>query len=163
MFMDATLAEKALEIIELYGYFGIFIIMILDNIGFPIPSEIVLPIVGYMSQQGVMNLYVAAIVGASGSLIGGVMVYYVAKTKGREIISKLLISEKYLIKGENWFKKYGHITVLFGRLIPIVGKAISFPAGVARMDFIKYISYSYLGYLGWCSIFLYSGYAISKL
>lgn len=160
--MDITLTEKAIEIIKLYGYYGIFIIMILDNIGFPLPSEIILPLAGYMAQQGAMNLYVAAIMGSTGSLIGGIMIYYVAKTEGRKIILKLLISEKYIAKGEKWFKKYGHITVFFARLVPFIGKAISIPAGIARMDFIKYISYSYLGYLGWCSILLYSGYAMSN-
>lgn len=164
--MDASLnylAENALETIRLYGYLGLFLIMMLDNIGFPIPSEIVLPVVGYISLQGAMNLYLAILVSATGSLLGGVLVYYIGKTKGRKIISKLLISERNLIKAENWFKKYGHNAIFFARLIPFVGKAVSFPAGVAKMDSVKYISYSYAGYLAWSSILIYLGYAMLNL
>lgn len=154
------LAEHALEIIGLYGYAGLFFIMMLDNIGVPIPSEIVLPMVGYVSLHGVLNPYIAILVGTAGSLAGGFLVYYVGKTRGRKIISKLLLSEEHVTNAENWFKKYGHSAIFFARLIPFLGKTISLPAGVSRMDQRKYLGYSSLGYLVWNTVLIYSGYSI---
>lgn len=154
------LAENALEIIGLYGYAGLFFIMMLDNIGVPIPSEIVLPLVGYVSLQGALNPYIAILVGTTGSLAGGFLVYYIGKTKGRSITSKLLLSEEHITNAENWFKKYGQSAIFFARLVPFLGKTISLPAGVARMDMGRYLGYSSLGYLVWNTVLIFSGYSI---
>ena len=127
------------------GYLGIFIGMFLESTIVPIPSEIIMIPAGIASAKGVMNIYIATLVGTIGNIAGAVFSYYLALT---------------IVKIEVFFKKYGTISVFIGRLLPGFRHFISLPAGLAKMDFKLFLFYTSLGATIWTSILSFSGYLI---
>ena len=148
------------------GYLGIFIGMFLESTIVPIPSEIIMIPAGIASAKGVMNIYIATLVGTIGNIAGAVFSYYLALTMGRKIILKIgkyfFIKPETIIKIEVFFKKYGAISVFIGRLLPGFRHFISLPAGLAKMDFKLFLFYTSLGATIWTSILSFSGYLIGE-
>jgi membrane protein DedA with SNARE-associated domain len=152
--------------IETIGYFGIFIGMFLESSFFPMPSEIIMIPAGMSAAKGNMNIYLVVLSGVSGSLFGALFNYFLAVTLGRSIIFKIgkyfFIKESAVIKIEQYFKKHGSISTFIGRLIPGVRQYISLPAGIARMNLVKFSIYTSLGAGIWCIILTYLGYFFGK-
>ncbi|HEX2987880.1 MAG TPA: DedA family protein, partial [Chloroflexota bacterium] len=127
----------------------------------PLPSEIIMPLAGWMVYRGVFDFWIAVIAGTVGNTLGSTIAYWVGSIGGRPIIAKygryVLISEHDLDIADRWFAKYGHSAVLFSRLLPVVRTFISFPAGVTRMNFGKFVLYSTLGALPWVAALCYAG------
>lgn len=146
------------------GYLGIFIGMFLESTIIPIPSEIIMIPAGIASAKGVMNIYIATLVGTIGNIAGAVFSYYLALTLGRKIILKIgkyfFIKPETIIKIEEFFKKHGSLSVFIGRLLPGFRHFISLPAGLAKMDFKLFLLYTSLGATIWTSILSFSGYLI---
>jgi len=150
------------------GYAGIALLMAIESACIPLPSELIMPYAGAMSDAGVraalgtqygvtlspFNLILAAIAGAIGCNIGSEIAYWVGATGGRKAIEKygrfVLISKHELEIADRWFQKRGDIIILIGRLLPVVRTFIAFPAGVARMNRVKFHVYTFLGSLPWC-------------
>ncbi|MDQ9019779.1 DedA family protein [Acinetobacter sichuanensis] len=151
------MTEWIISILEQLGYFGIALLMFLDNVFPPIPSEVIMPSAGLAASQGQLILTGVIIAGSTGSILAAALLYWI----GRKIPQKTLLHwveqyGKYLFiqvkdvkKSLNWFEKYGHRIVFFGRMIPAVRSLISIPAGMSGMPFWKFILYSSLGTMIW--------------
>jgi len=156
-----------LQLSEQAGYTGIIFLMAIESSFIPFPSEAIIPPAAYLASQGQMNVYLIIIFGTLGSLIGAVVNYFLAFYLGRTIIYRiaghkmskcLLINCKKVEKAENFFLKYGGISTLLGRLVPVVRQLISLPAGFAKMKFLKFAILTSLGSSVWVSILAFLGY-----
>ncbi|MEM4267095.1 MAG: DedA family protein, partial [Candidatus Nanoarchaeia archaeon] len=155
------LVNTITSIISSIGYVGIAILMALESMVTPVPSEIVMPFVGYLIAQGKFTFLTAAIVSAVGCLVGGLISYYIGYYGGRTLVRRvgkyLLLDESHLTWTENWFKKHGEKTIFFSRFIPAVRHVISIPAGTGKMNLAKFSIYTFAGSLIWNSILIYAG------
>lgn len=156
--------DSIVVFINQIGYLGIFVGMFLESTIIPIPSEVIMIPAGIASAKGVMNIYIATLVGTLGNIAGAVFSYYLALTLGRKIILKIgkyfFIKPETIIKIEEFFKKHGSISVFIGRLLPGFRHFISLPAGLAKMDFKLFLFWTSLGATIWTSILSFSGYLI---
>jgi len=156
--------KLAIDGISKTGYVGIALLTALEVVVFPIPSEIILPFSGYLAYLKRFSLYGVVLAGTIGSLIGSLAIYYLGLFGGRKILLKygkyFMISENDIKMAEEWFNKYGEISVLISRLAPIVRTVISFPAGIGKMNIKKFIFYTTIGSSLWCYLLAYSGYVL---
>jgi membrane protein DedA with SNARE-associated domain len=153
------------EMIEQFGYWGVFLLIALENIFPPIPSEVILTFGGYMTAQ--TNLTVLGVVVAStlGSLLGAILLYQLGAilnvNKLEVVIERygrfLRLTKKDLYRTEAWFDKYGVWTVFFCRFIPLIRSLISIPAGIAKMNFWLFISFTTFGTIIWNTILINLG------
>lgn len=154
------------DVISHLGYFGVGGGMLIESMCIPLPSELVLPLAGWMVADGTLNFFWANISVAIGSLIGSLIAYFVGYYGGRPFILKhgksFFLPEEKFNKADHIFNKHGSAAVFFGRLLPIIRTFISLPAGIARMDLKKFILYSLAGMLPWNAILIYLGYKFGK-
>jgi len=143
------------------GYFGIFALMFLESSFFPFPSEVVMIPAGYLAFKGDMNLALVLISGIVGSLAGAWFNYILAAKFGRKFIGKIISHEK-ITKLDDFFNKHGSISTFTGRLIPGIRQYISFPAGLAKMDGVKFSIYTLLGAGIWAIILTMLGYFVGQ-
>jgi len=155
------LADFIIKTIGLLGYPGIFLLMLVESCGIPMPSEIIMPFSGFLVALGKMNFWLVSFAGALGNLAGSLLAYYIGMKGGRLLIEKygkyLLIHKYDLDVADKWFLKHGEFTVFFGRLLPIVRTYISFPAGISKMEIWKFSFYTFTGALPWCLLFTWLG------
>jgi membrane protein DedA with SNARE-associated domain len=148
------------------GYAGIIALMAMESSVLPVPAELVMPPAGYWVAKGEMNAVAAVASGVLGSILGSLANYFVALWLGRTFMRRfgkyLLISEKSLERSERYFTAHGEISVLFGRMLPVVRHLISIPAGLARMSLPAFVTYTGLGALLWCSILTWIGYFLGQ-
>ena len=144
-----------------FGYIGIFLLMFLESSFFPFPSEVVMIPAGYLAYKGDMNLGLVLFFGISGSLAGAWFNYFLASKFGRKFLLKI-ISEEKVDNLDKFFEKHGHISTFTGRLIPGIRQYISFPAGLAKMNKIKFSIYTTLGAFIWVVILTLLGYFIGE-
>lgn len=143
------------------GYSGVAIMMAIESACIPLPSEIIMPFAGYLVTKGQFTLLGAAIAGSIGSVVGSVLAYWVGIYGGRKFIEKygkyILLSHHDLNLADNFFNKYGSSAIFFSRMLPVVRTFISLPAGIAKMNFTKFVIYTFLGSLPWCYGLAYAG------
>lgn len=148
------------------GYPGIFIMMALESTFVPIPSEAVMIPAGYLVQQGKMNFGVSLLCGVTGSIAGAYCNYFLALWLGRPFILRYGkyagVSPEKFLKVDDYFHKHGEITTFIGRLIPVVRHIISFPAGLGRMNHLRFTAYTAFGAALWVAVLLGLGYAIGQ-
>lgn len=154
------------DIMSHLGYFGISIGMLIESMCIPLPSEITLPLAGFMVADGTLNFFWANVSVGLGSLVGSLIAYYVGYYGGRPFILKhgknFFISEEKFNKADHIFNKYGGGAVFFGRLLPIIRTFISLPAGIARMDIKKFVLFSLVGMIPWNAVLIYLGFKFGK-
>ncbi|CAG69634.1 MULTISPECIES: DedA family protein [Acinetobacter] len=146
-----------IQIIERLGYLGIAFLMFLDNVFPPIPSEIIMPSAGYTASRGQLQIIGVIVAGSLGSILAAAILYALGRQISHAALFRwtdrygkyLLIQTKDLQIALEWFEKYGHRIVFFGRMIPAVRSLISIPAGMSRMPFWKFMLYSSLGTVIW--------------
>jgi len=143
------------------GYIGIFLLMFLESSFFPFPSEVVMIPAGYLAYKGEMNLGLVLFFGIGGSLSGAWFNYLLAHKFGRGFLLKI-INQKKITKLEEFFDRHGHISTFTGRLIPGIRQYISFPAGLAKMDYKRFTVYTILGAGIWVVILTMLGYFIGE-
>jgi membrane protein DedA with SNARE-associated domain len=157
-----------LDWISNYGYGGIMLLMALESACMPVPSEIVMPFAGFLVAQGDsgMSLLGITIAGALGCTIGSIAAYVFGFYAGRPLILRygkyILIREKHLVTAEEWFGKWGDKATFIARLLPVIRTVISLPAGIAKMDFKKFVFYSFVGSLPWTFMLAYVGYVLGS-
>ena len=143
------------------GYLGVLIAMAIESACIPLPSEIIMPMAGWMVSRGIFDLWWIAVVGTLGNLLGSSIAYWVGYAGGRPLLLKygryILISSHDMETADRWFARHGEATVLFTRLLPVVRTFISFPAGVARMNFWKFLLFSAIGAFPWVFALGYAG------
>ena len=148
------LAAWIIAVISAGGYLGIVGLMAIESACIPLPSEIIMPFAGYLVSVGRFNLYWAATAGAIGCNLGSIVAYEVGKRGGRPLAERwgryVLIGPGELDTADRFFKRFGSIAVLIGRLLPVIRSFIAFPAGVARMPLVPFHLYTFLGSWPWC-------------
>ncbi len=154
------------ETIGSLGYIGIFALMFLESTFFPFPSEVVMIPAGFLAYKGDMNIYIVLLMGVLGSLSGALLNYYLSLTLGRKLLLKyghyIWFEEDKLIKMEKFFKSHGEISTFNGRLIPVVRQYISLPAGLSKMNIVKFSIYTALGATIWVTILTLLGYFLGS-
>ena len=152
--------------IGVMGYPGIFLLMAMESSVLPIPSELVMPPAGYLAQQGRMSMALAILCGTVGSLVGAYANYFAAKHLGRPLVLRygryVGISESKFAKVERYFQKHGEVSTFIGRLLPVIRHLISLPAGISRMNHIRFSAYTLAGSGLWVTVLAYIGYFIGE-
>jgi membrane protein DedA with SNARE-associated domain len=148
------------------GYPGIVALMAMESSILPVPSELVMSPAGYWVAKGEMNAVLVVLSGVVGSIIGALANYAGALYLGRPFIRRfgkyVLLTERSLERSERFFQAHGEISTLIGRMIPVVRHLISIPAGIARMPLPRFITYTGLGALIWCSILTWVGWFLGQ-
>lgn len=149
----STISNWVMGVISATGYGGIILLMAIESANIPLPSEVIMPFSGFLVASGQLNLWLVALAGAIGCVVGSVVSYWIGAWGGRPLIEKygkyILFSHHDLDIADRWFKKHGETTVFVGRLLPVIRTFISFPAGISRMHFWRFIIYSFLGSFPW--------------
>lgn len=147
--------------ISALGYPGIVLLMGIESACIPLPSEVIMPFSGYLVYTGRFRLWAVSVAGAVGCVVGSLVAYWVGMYGGRPFIEKygryVLISRRDLDLADRWFARYGEWIVFTSRLLPVIRTFIAFPAGVARMNLTRFVSYTFLGSLPWCLALAYVG------
>lgn len=153
--------QFVMSLISSMGYLGVFLAMAIESACIPLPSEIILPFTGYMVYTGHFQLWPATIAATLGNLFGGLLAYYVGVWGGRPFIKRFghyfFINERELAWTERLFSRHGEVTVLIGRILPVVRTFISLPAGIAKMNPVKLAVYTVVGALPWCMFLIIVG------
>jgi len=160
------MSEWIINIMEQLGYLGIALLMFLDNVFPPIPSEVIMPSAGFTAAQGQLSLIGVIVAGSLGSLIAAATLYWIGRKISHDALFRwvnqygkyLFIKTDDVKKALDWFEKYGHRVVFFGRMIPAVRSLISIPAGMSHMPFWKFMTYSTLGTVIWTTFLATVGY-----
>lgn len=151
------------------GLLGIIIAMAIESCCIPLPSEIVMPVAGFLlythkllpGVNFLLGLFLVALAGAIGCLLGSIVAYWIGYSGGRPLMLKygryVLISQHDADRADSFFQRWGSATTFFSRLLPVVRTYISLPAGIARMPFAKFCLYTILGSLPWCLLLAYLG------
>ena len=160
------IAASLVEAIGSMGYWGIFLLMFLESTFLPFPSEIIMVPAGYLAYKGEMNVYLVALVGIVGSVGGALFNYYIAMHFGRRFLLKygkyFFVKAETLERLEAFFSKHGELSTFNGRLIPGIRQLISLPAGLAKMNIVKFSLYSALGAGIWVVVLVALGYLLGS-
>jgi membrane protein DedA with SNARE-associated domain len=143
------------------AYTVVFVLMALQSACIPIPSEVIMPFAGYRLGHDLPSLLVLAVVASLASNLGSIPAYYLGAKGGRPMIERygryILLSHRDLDLADRFFQRFGSIAVLVGRMLPIVRTFIAFPAGIARMNQMRFHIYTFLGSFPWCFALAYIG------
>jgi membrane protein DedA with SNARE-associated domain len=160
------------EEIARYGYLAIFVLMLLESACVPIPSEVTMLFGGALvstpalAPEQRLSFLAVALIGAVANLVGSWLAFWVGYAGGRPLIDRwgryLLLRPHEIDRAHDWFDRYGHAAVLFGRLLPVIRTFISLPAGVARMRLAKFTLYTLLGCLPWTFGLTFLGYKLGE-
>src|SRR5260370_20535185 len=148
------------------GYPGIVVLMAIESSVLPLPSELVMPPAGYLAAKGEMRFWVAIACGVLGSVLGALASYGLANWLGRPLVLRLgrylRISEAGLAPSERYFAAHGEISTFLARLLPVARHLISLPAGLARMNLARFVTFTALGALAWCTVLTWVGWVIGR-
>ena len=153
--------DFVIHVISLGGYVGVVALMGIESACIPLPSEIIMTFAGYLVYKGQFNLFWVATVGAVGCNLGSVLAYWIGAKGGRPLVERygkwVLMSHHDLDRMTEFFNKYGSITVLLARLLPVVRTFIAFPAGIAKMPKLRFHIYTFAGSWPWCYALAFAG------
>ncbi|MFC1988235.1 DedA family protein [Chloroflexota bacterium] len=149
---------------------GVVFLMAIESASIPLPSEVIMPLAGWMlvKEKSLPLVYVlvAGGYGALGCVIGSVVAYYVGAWGGRPFLEKygkyILVSHHDLAMADRWFKRSGNWIIFGSRLLPVIRTFISLPAGIARMNMPKFLIYTFAGSFIWCTALAYGGYLLGE-
>lgn len=158
------------NLMDSMGYLGILLLMVLENIFPPIPSELIMPSAGFAAARGDMSLGMVVLMGTLGSVLGTLPLYYIGKAFGEDKLVAwadkhgkwLTLSGKDIKKADDWFDRHGSKAVLFGRMVPGIRSLLSLPAGMSEMPLPKFLIYSAIGSALWSAALAYAGYALGE-
>jgi len=149
-----------------FGYLGILLLIAIENIFPPIPSEVILTFGGFMTISTNITILGVIIASTIGSVLGAIILYYIGKILNKERLIKIVTSKygkllrvkpKDIEEADKWFNKKGNITVFFCRSIPVVRSLISIPAGMSEMPIVKFVIYTTLGSSIWNTVLVLVG------
>ncbi|HKI56354.1 MAG TPA: DedA family protein [Trueperaceae bacterium] len=151
--MLAHVAAFITNTISSLGYAGIAGLMAIESACIPLPSEVIMPFSGYLASTGRFSLWLVALAGAVGSVAGSMVAYGLGAWGGRPLVERygryVLVSRDDLDRADRWFARYGDITILIGRVLPVVRTFIGFPGGMARMNLWRFNLYTFIGSFVW--------------
>lgn len=158
--------ELILSIMNQFGYIGVLLLIAIENVFPPIPSEVILLFGGFMTTYTELNVIGMIIFSTLGSLIGAIVLYYIGKILNKERLKKIVsgkvgkilrLKNEDIEKADHWFDTKGNKTVFFCRFIPIVRSLISIPAGMSEMPMLKFLIYTTFGSLIWNTVLVVIG------
>jgi len=156
-----VLASFIILVISDTGYLGIVLLMAIESACIPLPSEVIMPFSGYLVFAGRFRLAWVALAGAIGCNLGSLVAYYMGSWGGRPLVEKygrlVLVTHHDLETADRFFLRFGDWAVFLARLLPVIRTFIAFPAGVSRMNVVRFHIYTFLGSLPWCFALAYAG------
>lgn len=157
----AAIATFITATISTMGYGGVALLMAIESACIPLPSEIIMPFSGSLVSSGRFTLFGAALAGAIGCVIGSVVAYAAGRFGGRQFVLRygryLLIAPSDVALADRWFERHGQFAIFASRLLPVIRTFISLPAGIARMRFIPFVIWTFVGSLPWCYALAWAG------
>lgn len=164
------MAEWIQHLMDSMGYLGVLLLMVLENLFPPIPSEFILPSAGFAAARGEMSLLGVILAGTAGSVLGTLPLYYIGRAFGEERIVAwadrygkwLTLRGDDIRKADDWFDRYGTKVILFGRMVPGVRSLLSLPAGMSEMPLPKFLTYSTIGSALWATLLTSAGYFLGE-
>ncbi len=158
------MGDFVINLIIDYGYFGMFLGMVLEAVIIIIPSELILATGGILASKGIFTFTGSFITGLLGSVFCAIVIYFMGYFGGVTFVKKygkyFFMKEDDIEKSDSWFNKYGMISALLCRNLPIVRTLISLPIGITKQSFIKFVIYTTIGSIPWTLAFTYFGYAL---
>jgi membrane protein DedA with SNARE-associated domain len=152
------------DLLSTLGYPGVFVAMLIEGSGIPLPSEITMPFAGFLVSIGRFTLIAAILVGTAGEVMGALVGYSIGLFGGRPLLERYgkwaMISPRDIDRGTAWFDRYGVWVVLVGRLLPAVRSYVSIPAGITRMPLVPFLLFSTIGSFVWCTVLTLLGRAL---
>lgn len=160
--------EWIVDTVSRSGYLGVAVLMFLENVFPPIPSELIMPMAGFAAARGSLNLVLVIVAGVAGSMLGALPWYYAGRLLGAERLQRwadrhgrwLTVSARDVEAASGWFARHGGTAVFLGRLVPAVRTLISVPAGVAHMRLLPFLALSAGGTLLWTGLLAGAGYLL---
>lgn len=157
--------EWIFNIIENYGYLGVFLIIVIENVFPPIPSELVLPFSGFMTTKTELSVAMMIMASTAGSVVGGTILYYIGTILDVERLEKIVdrwgkylqLKREDVYKADAWFDRYGIWTVFFCRMVPLLRSLISVPAGMSNMKMPLFLLFTLLGTAIWNTLLIVIG------
>lgn len=153
--------DTLLQLMESYGYVAMFVAMVLENANIPVPSEVVLGFAGFLIFQGVFSFWTTFLIACAAGLVGSILSYWLGSYGGRPLLLKygkyIFFNEKKFNMAEKMFNKYGGLAVIICRCLPGVRTFISFPAGVARYPFGRFVIFTIIGTIPWTLLLVWAG------
>lgn len=160
------MGDFVISLISDYGYFGMFLGMVLEAVIIIIPSEAILATGGILAGRGIFSFWGSFFTGLIGSVFCAIVIYFMGYFGGKPFVKKygkyFFMKEEDIEKSDSWFNKYGLIAALIGRNFPIVRTLISLPIGIMRLSFIKFVIYTTIGSIPWTFVFTYVGYTLGN-
>ncbi|MFH0822124.1 MAG: DedA family protein [Pseudomonadota bacterium] len=164
--MVEHLAVYFTYLIEQLGYFGAGLLMMFESMVAPVPSELVMPFVGFLAAEGKLSVPIAVLATSLGSIIGSLLSYYMGYWGGRPLVLHvgryLFLNVEHLEWTERWFQRHGSWTIFVSRFIPVVRHLISIPAGLGKMKVLPFCVYTLIGATIWNSFLLYCGFVLRR-
>lgn len=161
------MTQWLIGLVSAWGYIAIFVTMVGESAGLPISSEVVVPLGGALASQGRLNFILVVLIASVANLGGSLIAFYLTRRYGeRVVLSKagrwMGLSKGHLRLANRFFDRWGLFAVFIGRLLPIVRTYISFPAGLSRIGYVKFIIVTLLGALPWNFGLAYTGYLLGQ-
>ncbi len=157
-------AAVGMRVMEATGYAGVFLLMVAESMVLPVPSEAVMPFVGFLIAEGTMSAPIAVALATLGSLVGSLLSYAIGRFGGRPLVVRygraFLLDVADLERAEGFFRRRGSLTIFVGRFVPVVRHLISIPAGVARMSLVPFCLLTVAGAATWNAFLAWCGYAL---
>jgi membrane protein DedA with SNARE-associated domain len=168
--MFSGLDERVIDIIERFGYTGIALLIALETVFPPLPSEIILPLGGFTASRGDLALWGVILAATLGSVAGALVLYGIGYWFGQERLYWLvdhygryvLLKQSDIDKANDWFERYSGKAVIIGRLVPVVRSLVSIPAGLTKMPLPTFILYTALGSAIWNGVLVGAGYLLGN-
>ena len=168
--IEAEILDIINKIYDTMGWPGVVLLMAVESAAIPFPSELIMPLAGWMlieaKGDSAWMVGMAGFYGALGNLLGSWVAYWVSALGGRPLLHKygkyVLLTREEVDRAEEWFRKYGPWIVFFSRLLPVVRTFISIPAGIARMNFLKFSILTFLGSFPWSLGLAYGGFLLGE-
>jgi len=159
--MSEKIVALLVSLVAAGGYGAVILLMAIQSACVPIPSEVIMPLAGYALAHSQLQLVLLATVASLASNLGSIPAYWVGAKGGRPMVERygswLLLSRRDLDRVDHFFAHYGSIAVLIGRMLPIIRTFIAFPAGVAKMNQVRFHIYTFIGSWPWCYVLAYIG------
>lgn len=155
------MAQWILDVLSAFGYLGLALLLVAENLFPPIPSEVVLPLAGFLVSRGDLSLLGALVAATTGSVLGAVALYSLGRWGGRRFVLRygawLRVDKESLDRAEGWFRNYGDALVLFARVVPVARSIVSIPAGTAKMPLVRFVVLTAVGSAIWNALLIGAG------
>ncbi|MFN2452206.1 MAG: DedA family protein [Candidatus Dormibacteria bacterium] len=158
------MSHAVIRLVEGGGLVAVFVLMFAESCGIPAPSEVIMPFAGAFAAAGHLSLLGSILAGALGNLGGSLLAWGLAARYGEPLLlgpgRKVGLRPGHLASADRWFQRHGLLAVFVGRLLPVIRTYISFPAGLARVEPIRFSVLTFAGALPWCAALAIAGYQV---